>query len=109
MGFNIIDTIPYFIVISLIIYLGFKWHSETFTNRSIYNYDYNPSIGSIFDKDQMAMKPMLEQELKKENTTQLVGNLFLNNTLQIRKNMTAPDITYLPHKQTIFDYSDIVL
>ena len=114
MKLDLLKTIPYFIAISVIIYIffqmgQFKDSGESFTSGSIYAYDYSPEIGSFFDQDQIAHRNIQAEEIAKENHTQLVGSLFINQPYEVRQRMTAPTIEFEPRRQTIFDYSDIVL
>jgi hypothetical protein len=104
------DAILYGILIILLLYLSIqlcRGNLETF--KMMNAYDYSADVNSPFDRDADARRAEQAETLKRENTTQLVGNLFINNTNEVRKRMTSPDIEYYPRKQTIFDYSDIVL
>jgi hypothetical protein len=87
----------------------FKHGGESFASGSIYAYDYSPEIGSFFDQDQIARRNIQAEEIAKENHTQLVGSLFINQPYEVRQRMTAPAIEFESRRQTIFDYSDIVL
>lgn len=97
------------IIISIIIlgYISIKMYK--YYEHFAASYDYSADVNSAFDRDLDARRAEQAEIIKRENITQLVGNLFINNTEEVRKRMTAPDIEYLPRKQTIFDYSDIVL
>jgi hypothetical protein len=116
------NTVIYTLIIIVIIYLLFELYNTIIYNKQntqnklhenfsnvLVSYNYSADINSPFDKDTDARRAERDELLKRENTTQLIGNLFINNTEEVRKRMTAPDIEYLPRKQTIFDYSDIVL
>lgn len=77
--------------------------SSYFTNN------YSPEIGSLFDQDQIVRRGILAEEIDRENRTQLVGNLITDATYEVRKNLTEPEISYFLRRQSIYDYSDIVL
>jgi hypothetical protein len=100
-------TVIYSLIVITIVFLLLLLyqHRDNFAVRFI-SYDYSADVNSPFDKRDTAQ---INETLKRENTTQLIGNLFINNTEDVRKRMTAPDIEYYPRKQSIFDYSDIVL
>lgn len=109
-----LDFILYGILIVLLMYLSIQLcrgnhgrQAEPF--KMMATYDYSADVNSPFDRDADARRAEQAETLKRENITQLVGNLFINNTNEVRKRMTAPEIEYYPRKQTIFDYSDIVL
>lgn len=109
------------ICILILAFLLSKITLETFTSKTVDDIQYSPVLG-IMDLQLADNKQKLNEILKTENTTQLMGNLLINDPIPIRQRMTTSGryIDYpsgssstlqdkITNGITIFDYSDVVI
>jgi hypothetical protein len=94
---------------------------ETFTSRIVDDIQYSPVLGTM-DLQIADDRKKLDEIFKTENTTQLIGNLLINDPIPIRQRMTTSGryIDYpsgsknpledkIEYGLKIFDYSDVVI
>lgn len=119
-----LHPIAIIIIVICILILAFllsKITLETFTSKTVDDIQYSPVLG-IMDLQLADNKQKLNEILKTENTTQLMGNLLINDPIPIRQRMTTSGryIDYpsgssstlqdkITNGITIFDYSDVVI